>query len=412
MNGPTQGSPASFDAGAYRSRTPGVASLLHLNAGSAALPAADVVATVRAHLDLEAKIGLQAALTKAQEGLATTRQCAATLLDCRPDQIAFGSTCAQLWSLLFSSQRFAKGGRILVSRGEWGGNLLAIQVMGRELGFDIETIPTDATGKINLERLTTRLAPDVRLLAVTAVSSVYGLRQPVAEIGALERPPGCLYFIDAAQALGRFPLSLRDTRADVITAPARKWLRGPRGQAVAALSSAALLRLTSPPLMDLGGFVWSDAGEPTPRGDAGRFEGHEFSVAGRLGFGAALGELLDAGQGAVTATINERLRQLRSDLATCEGVTVHEPANGDAAFLTFTCNGVPSSEVVFALAEDGIAIASQERIYAPQELDARGLQNVLRVSPHAYTHTDEIARFIEVLGRVLSDRCRDDRKDG
>jgi selenocysteine lyase/cysteine desulfurase len=235
------------------------------------------------------------------------------------------------------------------------------------------------------------------------VSSVYGLRQPVSEIGALERAPGCLYFIDAAQVLGRFPLSLRETHADVVTAPARKWLRGPRGQAVATLSSAALLRLTSPPLMDLGGFVWSDAGEPTPRGDAGRFEGHEFSVAGRLGLGAALGELLDAGQNAITATINERLGLLRSGFATCKGVTVHEPADSDATFLTFTCDGVPPSEVVFALAEDGIAIASQERIYAPQELDARGLQNVLRVSPHAYTHPDEIARFIDVLGRVASD---------
>jgi cysteine desulfurase/selenocysteine lyase len=230
MNGPTQGSPASFDAEAYRSRTPGVASVLHLNAGSAALPSAGVVATVRAHLDLEAKIGLQAALAAAQEGLAMTRQRAATLLDCRPDQIAFGGTCAQLWSLLFQAQRLPRGGRVLVSRGEWGGNLLAIQAVARELGFDIETIPTDATGKIDLERLKTRLAPDVRLLAVTAVSSVYGLRQPVAEIGALERAPGCLYFIDAAQALGRFPLSLRETHADVVTAPARKWLRGPRGR--------------------------------------------------------------------------------------------------------------------------------------------------------------------------------------
>lgn len=411
MNGPTPGSPA-FDAAAYRARTPGVASVLHLNAGSAALPSADVVATVRAHLDLEARIGLQAALAKAQDGLATTRQRAATLLDCRPDQIAFGGTCAQLWSLLFQAQRFAKGGRILVSRGEWGGNLLAIQAMARELGFDIETIPTDDTGKIDLVQLRTRLDQDVRLLAVTAVSSVYGLRQPIAEIGMLERPPGCLYFIDAAQALGRFPLSLRETHADVITAPARKWLRGPRGQAVAALSSAALLRLIAPPLMDLGGFAWSDTGAPLPRADAGRFEGHEFSVAGRLGFGAALGELLEAGQDAITGAINERLQLLRSGLGTCEGVTVHEPAGNNAAFLTFTCDGVASPDVVFALAEDSIAIASQERIYAPFELDARGMQNVLRASPHAYTHPDEITRFINALGRVLSDRRRNRRKDG
>jgi selenocysteine lyase/cysteine desulfurase len=101
-----------------------------------------------------------------------------------------------------------------------------------------------------------------QLLAVAAVASVNGIRQPVGEIGALERPPECLYFIAGAETAGRFPLSLRETGADVIVAPAR----GPRGQAVAALSTAALLWLTSPP-WDLAGVLWSNDGEPSPRGD-------------------------------------------------------------------------------------------------------------------------------------------------
>src|SRR5712664_3164152 len=94
-----------FDAAGYRSNTPGVAAAIHLNAASAALPSAGVVAAVKAHLDLEARIGLQAALAKAHDGLTETRRRAAVLFDCRPDQIAFGTTCAQLWSLLFHAQR-------------------------------------------------------------------------------------------------------------------------------------------------------------------------------------------------------------------------------------------------------------------------------------------------------------------
>jgi cysteine desulfurase/selenocysteine lyase len=392
-----------FDAAGYRANTPGAAAAVHLNAAGAALPSASAVAAMKAHLDLEARVGLQAAFAKAQDGLTETRQRAAILLDCRPEEIAFGATCAQLWSLLFHAQKLPAGGRILVSRGEWGGNLLTMHPAARDLGIVVETIPTDGAGRIDVAQLRTRLDGDVRLLAVTAVSSVNGILQPVSAIGALERPPGCLYFIDAAQMAGRFPLSLRETRADVIVAPARKWLRGPRGQAVAALSGAALSRLTAAPLWDFAGVTWSADGKPSPRSDARRFESFDCSVAGRLGFGAAIGDLLDAGPAAVAGAIDDHVRQLRSGLAACDGATVLEPADGDAAFLTFTCGEAEPSDVVAALSAAGIAVANQQRHYAPLEMPARGLSNVLRAAPHAYTHPDEIARFVEALARVIHD---------
>jgi cysteine desulfurase / selenocysteine lyase len=392
-----------FDATAYRANTSGVAAMIHLNAASAALPSAGVVAAVKAHLDLESRIGSQAAQASARDALTLTRQRAATLFDCRPDQIAFGTTCEQLWSLLFHAQKLSTGGRILVSRGEWGGNLLTMRAAARGLGITVETIPTDEAGRIDVGQLEARFGEDVRLLAVAAVSSGNGIRQPVDAIGALERPSGCLYFIDAAQVAGRFPLSLRETRADAMVAPARKWLRGPRGEAVAALSDDALLRLTAPLRWDLADSSGPKDGETSPRGDAWCFENTEFSVACRLGFGVALGELFDAGPAAVSSAIDGHLRSLRSALAACDGIAVLEPADNDAAFLTFTCANVEARDVVAALAAGGIAVANQGRSVAPLELAARGLSNVLRVAPHAYTHPDEIMRFAEVLARVVHD---------
>jgi cysteine desulfurase / selenocysteine lyase len=402
MNSAMRGHSAPFDAEDYRSRTPGVASVLHLNAGSAALPSSGVVAAMKAHLDLEAGIGTQAAAARAQAGLAATRHSAATLLGCRPDQIAFGGSCAQLWSLLFHAQRLPQRGRILVSRGEWGGNLLAIQTVARDLDITVETIPTDAIGTIDVARLKTRLDDDVRLIAVAAVSTASGIRQPIAAIGALPRPPDCLYFVDAAHAVGRFPFSLQQISADVVTAPARKWLRGPRGQALAALSDAALSRLIRPVPLDLAGVVWSQTGVPSLRSDASRFETYEFSIAGRLGFGVALDELLDAGPGAIASAIDERIGWLRTAFAGCDAVTVHEPIDSDPVFLTFDCGDLQPADVAAALDREGIAIASLERAYAPAELDARKRRAVLRATPHAYTTAEEISRFVDVLARFVA----------
>ncbi|MGO4717400.1 aminotransferase class V-fold PLP-dependent enzyme [Bradyrhizobium sp. 2TAF24] len=385
-----------------RLRTPGVAAIVHLNAASAALPSAGVIAAMTAHLDREGRVGLQAAAAGAADALATTRAHAARVLGCRSDQIAFGHGCAQLWALVLQARRPPRGARILVSRGEWGGNLLALQPLAQAHDLRIEIIPTDPAGRIDVARLKARLDDDVWLIAVAAVSSASGLRQPVAAIGALPRPDGCLYMVDAAQAAGRFPVSLAEMGADVLVAPTRKWLRGPRGQALAALSDAALARL-APPAPDLGGVTWQAGGDAVLRPDARRFEIYDCGVAARLGLGAALDELLAAGPAAVAEIIDQRLGELRAALTACDGVTIHEPVDADAAFLTFDC-GRPPATVAAALAERGIAVAAIERIYAPHELDARGRTAVLRAAPHAYTHPDEIGRFVEALKAFLADR--------
>lgn len=91
-------------------------------------------------------------------------------------------------------------------------------------------------------------------------------------------------FVDAAQAAGREPITMTSWGADVVVMPARKWLRGPRGQALMALSDRALALMGDPPLLDQEGSAWVAARDWNTRRDARRFESFEFSPAGRLGF--------------------------------------------------------------------------------------------------------------------------------
>ena len=149
--------------------------------------------------------------------------------------------------------------------------------------------------------------------------------------------------------------------------------------------------------------MWLEAARPSPRGDARRVETYEYSVAGRLGLGAALAELLDAGPAAIGDAIDCRVGLLRTALAGCEGITVHEPIDHDAAFLTLSRGGHRAVDLARILGQQAIAIASVGRAYAPNELDARDLAAVLRVAPHAYNDADEIARFATALERVVPD---------
>ena len=68
-----------------------------------------------------------------------------------------------------------------------------------------------------------------RLLSISFVGFLNGYRAPVREIGEICQRRGCIYFVDAIQGLGAFPLDVRECHIDALAADGHKWLLGPEG---------------------------------------------------------------------------------------------------------------------------------------------------------------------------------------
>jgi len=368
-----------------------------LNAAGAALPLPAAQEAVIAHMREEGRVGPHWAAAAAAGPLAAARAAAADLLGADgPANIAFGETATRLWASAFGAMPLRPGARVLMARCEWGGNVLNAIKRAREAGAEVVVVPSDSAGRIDVGALAALLDGRVAAICVPAVSSGLGVAQPVAAIGSLPRPGGCLLFVDAAQAAGRAPAEVGLWQADVVTAPARKWLRGPRGQAVMALSDRALSVLGDPPLLDQAGSRWVAPEAWATREDAARFESYEFSAAGRLGFGQALGHAGKSLQ-VIQADHCAALEALRAGLGAIPEVSVFEDAAEGTAFLTFVRGGETPSETAARLGAAGVAIATIGLGYARLDLEARGLAEVCRVAPHAYTTSGDTARFLEVL---------------
>lgn len=374
----------------------------HLNAAGAGLMSESVVAAIKSHLDLEARRGAHWAATDASSAIEETRILAGRLTGVAPTHLAFGEQASRLWALAFASMPLKHGDRILIARNDWGGNILNVVRRAAAAGAEVVRLPMTGRGRIDIERAATLVDERTVAICASAVASSFGLRQPVEALGSIARPVSCLYFVDGAQAVGQFELTLPEACADILVAPGRKWLRGGRGQAMMALSDRALRRLVQPIIVDQSAGAWSPDDNLVSREDARRFEAWEFSAAGRLGLRASLQELDRIGLANVRAHNFAKLRRLGANLRDIPGLTVFEDEDAGAAFLTFQHASLAADIIVEELARRNIAIASVGLDYARWELEARGLERILRVAPHIYSSDNDVERFTEELVRLAS----------
>jgi selenocysteine lyase/cysteine desulfurase len=380
--------------------TGGEGAITHLNAAGAGLMPECVVAAIKSHLDLEARRGVHWAAADAGSAIEETRLLAGRLMGVAPTHLAFGEQASRLWALAFASMPLKRGDRILIARNDWGGNILNAVRRAAASGAEVIRLPMTEQGRIDVEQAKALVDERTVAISVSAVASSFGLRQPVEALGSIARPEACLYFVDGAQAAGQFELTLPGASADIMVAPGRKWLRGGRGQAMMALSDRALRRLVQPIIVDQGAGVWCPDDGFLSREDGRRFEAWEFSAAGRLGLRASLQELDRIGLANVRAHNFEKLRRLRTNLRDIPGLTVFEDEDAGAAFLTFQHTSLSADTIVEELAMRGIAIASVGLDYARWELEARGLERIVRVAPHIYSSEDDIGRFNDELMRL------------
>jgi cysteine desulfurase/selenocysteine lyase len=375
---------------------------VHLNAAGAGLPPRIVTETVVAHLNREASVGPHLAAARAAEQLAGVRTSVADLLQCQSYQIAFGGSAGQLWAMALLARPSREGARILVAHSEWASNVLNLLKQIGAGAVAIDVMPFDArSGRIDVAGTAALIQEQTVAICLPVVASWSGVQQPVAAIAALPRPEGCLLFVDGAQAVGQMPLGMTSTAADVLVVPGRKWLRGPRGEAIMALSDRALAQLGEPLILSqIGSHRISPHGYST-RPDAGRFETYEFSVAGRLGLGAAVDYARSCGIDNIRAAIRTRLAQLHAGLSALPDVTVFEPIEHEPAFLTYEARSLAPADLNRHLADVNIAAAVVDRQHLRADLEYPGPAWVNRVAPHGYTSEADINLFLDVVAAAV-----------
>ena len=196
------------------------------------------IEAMTAHLrDVGNPSSLHASGRHARRVVEESRETIAQALDCRPGEVVFTSGGTEADNLAVKGVFWARRAedprrvRVLTTAVEHHAVLDPVHWLGDNDGAEIELLPVDGTGRLDLDALRASVERDPGSVAVVSVmwaNNEVGTLQPVTEVVELCRPLGIPVHTDAVQALGSVPLGFAASGVDAMTVTGHK-VGGPFG---------------------------------------------------------------------------------------------------------------------------------------------------------------------------------------
>ena len=162
--------------------------------------------------------------------LESARDHLAALLGCTvAERITFtsGGTEANNTVLLAAVENSRTGTKIVASTVEHSSIIRLCRALERS-GTDIDWIPVDRDGLIDLDLLEQSVNSRTALVSIQWANNETGVIQDVERIGELCRSKGVSFHADAAQVLGKAPIMADELPVDYLTVSGHK-IHGPKG---------------------------------------------------------------------------------------------------------------------------------------------------------------------------------------
>ena len=296
------------------------------------------------------------------------------------------------------------GDEVVISIMEHHSNLIPWQQVCRTTGATLVYLYPTKTGELTDAEIAAKIGERTKIVAVTEVSNVLGVRNPVEKLAAAAHAHGAYLVVDGAQSVPHMPVDVQAIDADFLAFSAHKAC-GPMG--IGVLWGKHELLEQMPPLLTGGEMIDSVTTEdavwaPVPQ----KFEAGTQDAAGIYATGAALDyianqvgyEALETRERALTHYAMAELSQL--DFVDIIGSIYWDRHCG---VISFNVHGVHPHDVASILDMDDVCIRAGHHCAQPL-LTWLGVENLAccRASLAFYNDQGDIDAFIAGLKKVWS----------
>ncbi len=332
---------------------------------------------------------------KAEEAVEEARRQVADLVHCDPREIVWTSGATESDNLAIKGAAHfhaSRGKHIISSCIEHKAVLDTCKQLEKE-GFEVTYLRPDATGIIAPAQVEEALRPDTLLVSLMLVNNELGSVNDIAAIGALTRPRGILFHVDAAQAAGKLPIDLSALQVDLMSFSAHK-VYGPKGMGA--------LYVCRHPRADIEAQIHGGGHERGMR--SGTLATHQIVGMGTA-FAIAAQELE-----AESARLWRLRKALLTGLLSLEGVSLNGPEQHTVpGIVNVSFAGVDGESLLIALLEIAVSSgsactsATMEPSYVLRGIGLPDVlaQSALRLSFGRFTQDQDIDVAIDALRVAL-----------
>ena len=322
------------------------------------------------------------------------------------EEIVFtsGTTAAiNLVAFCFGEAFVGEGDEVIVTEAEHHSNIVPWQMMCQRKGAVLKVLPVDDSGHLMVEKLDELITARTKIMAVTHISNVLGIINPVKDIIEKCHSKGVAVLVDGAQGAVHCRVDVQDLDCDFYVFSGHK-LYAATG--TGALYGKKKWLEAMPPYMGGGEMVGTvkfsgTTYAPLPmKYEAGT---QNFASAATLKPAIEFINLLNDNE---LIKYNDSVRDyLLEELTKDERIRLYGVPRGTneekIPLFSFTVEGVHHEDLALILDKMGIAVRSGQMCAEPV-MDRFGVTGMLRASVAPYNTMEEAEYFVKCLNRAIN----------
>lgn len=292
-----------------------------------------------------------------------------------------------------------EGDNVVVSAVEHHSNLVPWQLLCRRKGAQLRVIPVADDGTLMIEKLDNLIDDRTRIVAVTQVSNVLGIVNPVKEIINICHNRSVPVLVDGAQGIVHCGVDVQELDCDFYVFSGHK-IYAATGTGV--LFGKKKWLEVMPPFMSGGEMVGTVTLEnstfaPLPM----KFEAGTQNFVGQATFKPALEFAKALNDNEIIKYHNEVSDFLFDELTANPRIKLYGTAKPRVPVFSFSVDGVHHEDLAQILDKMGIAVRSGQMCAEPV-MTRFGVTGVLRASLVPYNTLEEAESFMDSLRRAVA----------